>query len=239
MRSNKITFLCHHIGFAMFALAGYAAVAWIPEMFRRDFHWDIPAIGLYYGILVAVCGSIGTVAAGQIADWLRARNVLNANMQVGVFIALLSIPAIVGLCLAPTGNWALVWLIPVCMLMAAPYGIAAASVQQLMPNPMRGRASAVYLAVNSMIGLGLGPTAVAMCTQYLFRRDEAVNYSLLVVSVAAFTAAALLLWVGSRSFLASIHRMREWSELNSANGTQITATPSRTEKEPPLAIVPG
>ena len=70
-------------------------------------------------------------------------------------------------------------------LAAAPFGISAAAIQQMMPNPMRGQASAVYLFIINMIGLGLGPTAVAVCTQYLFKRDDAVNYSLLVVHLVA------------------------------------------------------
>jgi len=223
IRSNKTTFLCHHTGLGMLSVAAYAAAAWIPEMFRRDFHWDIPTTGLYYGIIVAVGGSAGIVSAGRIADWLRVRDVLNANMRVGIYIALLSIPVTFGVCLAPNGNWALLWLVPGCMLMAAPYGIAAAAIQQVMPTSMRGRASALYLAVNSLIGLGIGPTAVALCTQYLFRRDEAVNYSLLLVSVVAFMAAALLLWIGSKAFLGSLDRLREWNEANSEERLETVA----------------
>ena len=134
----------------MFQLSAYAAFAWIPEMFRRDFHWDIPTIGLYYGIIVTAGGSAGIISAGRIADWLRARHLLNANMRVGVYVAALSIPVYLGVCLAPNGNWALAWLVPGVMLMAAPHGIAPAAIQQVMPAPMRGRASAcIWLSEDS------------------------------------------------------------------------------------------
>jgi MFS family permease len=218
VRSNKATLFCHHAGFGMINVAALAAGTWIPEMFRRDFHWDIPTIGFYYGVMVLVFGSVGCVSAGRIADWLRARSVLNANMRVATWVALLNIPLSFGWCLAPNGKVALMWLAPWTMLIAAPWGIAAAAIQQVMPTLMRGRASALYVAVTGLTGMGIGPTAAAVCTQYLFRRDDAVNYSLLLVCGVALMAAAALLWISSKAFLGSLDRLRVWSAANSEEG---------------------
>src|SRR5262249_12984658 len=190
---NKWTFLCHNVGFGLLSLASYASGAWVPEYFRRNHHWDIPTIGLVYGSMVIVFGSLGIVGAGRIADAMRARGTRQANMLLGMYIALVSVPVNILLFLAPSGGWAVVWLVPGCIVAAAPFGIAPAAIQQMMPNSMRGQASAVYLFIINMIGLGIGPTAVALCTQYIFRRDDAVNYSLLVVTVAACSLAATLL----------------------------------------------
>ena len=89
---------------------------------------------------------------------------------------------------------------------------------QVMPTPLRGRASALYLAVTGLIGMGIGPTAVAVCTQYLFRRNDAVNYSLLLVCGVALMAVALLLWISSKAFLGSLDCLRVWSAANSEEG---------------------
>jgi MFS family permease len=207
---NKGTILCHNIGFGLLSLASYASGAWVPEYFRRNHHWDIPTTGLVYGSMVIVFGSIGIVGAGRVADYFRARGTLNANMKVGMYIALFSIPVNLLLFSAPTGAWAVVWLVPGCMVAAAPFGIAPAAIQQMMPNPMRGQASAVYLFILNMIGLGLGPTAVAFCTQSVFHRDDALNHSLLIVTVLACTLAAVLLWSGLKPFLRSLERLNQW-----------------------------
>ncbi len=76
---------------------------------------------------------------------------------------------------------------------------------------MRGQASAVYLFILNLIGLGIGPSAVAMCTQYLFRRDAAVNYSLLLVSTTACLLSAIMLASGLKPFLKSLERLRHWT----------------------------
>jgi len=208
---NKRTFLSHNIGFGFLSLASYASGAWVPEFFRRDLHWEVQKTGLVYGAMVMVFGSLGIVGAGRIADAMRARGIRQGNMLLGVFIALLWIPVNIFLFLAPSGNWATLWLVPACMCAAAPFGIAPAAIQQMMPNPMRGQASAVYLFILNLIGLGMGPTAVALCTQYVFGRDEAVNYSLLIVTVAASAIAALLLWSGLKPFLRSLERLTAWA----------------------------
>src|SRR5579864_2048707 len=191
MMENKWTFLSHNIGFGLLSLASYASGAWVPEYFRRNHHWDIPTTGYVYGSLVIVFGSIGIVGAGRVADYLRARGTLHANMKVGMIIALISIPVNLLLFSAPTGAWAVVWLVPGCMMAAAPFGIAPAAIQQMMPNPMRGQASAVYLFILNMIGLGLGPTAVALFTEKVFQRDDALNHSLLIVTVLACSLGAV------------------------------------------------
>src|SRR6266404_7128302 len=99
---NKRTFLSHNVGFGLLSLASYASGAWVPEFFRRTYHSDIPTIGLVYGTLVTIFGSVGIVGAGRIADAVRARGRLQANMLVGVSIALLWIPFNFLLFLAPT-----------------------------------------------------------------------------------------------------------------------------------------
>jgi MFS family permease len=207
---NKKTFLCHNVGFGLLSLISYGAAAWVPEFFRRVYHWDIPRIGLVYGSMVAIFGVLGIVGAGRLADAVRARGTLQANMLLGVIIALLWIPFQFLLYLAPNASWAVLWLAPTCIFAAAPFGISAAAIQQMMPPLMRGQASAVYLFILNLIGLGLGPSAVAMCTQYLFKRDAAVNYSLLVVSVTASLLAALLLWNGLKPFLRSLDNLNLW-----------------------------
>jgi hypothetical protein len=80
----------------------------------------------------------------------------------------------------------------------------------MMPAEMRGQASAIYLFVINLIGLGLGPTAVAACTQYLFRRDDALHYSLALVTAAACALGGMLLYGALKPFLASLERQRAW-----------------------------
>ncbi len=208
---NRRTFLLHNIGFGLLALSSYASAAWVPEFYRRHFHWSIGTLGVVYGSFVAVFGCIGIVGAGRLADYLRQRGRGNATLFVGLLIGLVSLPVNCLLYLAPSATWATLWLIPGCALAAAPFGIAPAAIQQIMPASMRGQASAVYLFSINLIGLGIGPTAVGALTQYAFRSDDAVRYSLVTVTSLACALAALLLYGGLKPFLDSLERVRLWN----------------------------
>jgi MFS family permease len=208
---NRNTFLFHNIGFGLLALSSYASGAWVPEFFRRTFHWSIATIGVVYGSFVALFGCIGIVSAGRVADYLRTRGRTNATLFVGALIGLISIPINCLLYLAPSAAWATFWLVFGCVLAAAPFGVAAAAMQQMMPAPMRAQASAVYLFSINIIGLGAGPTAVGVLTQYVFGRDDAVRYSLAIVTSAACALSAGFLYRALKPFVTSLERLESWN----------------------------
>jgi MFS family permease len=213
---NVGTFLLHNIGFGLLSLVSYASAAWVPEFYLRTYHWKISDVGLVYGITVIVFGSLGIIGAGRVADYLRARGRTNANIYVGMWIGIIWVPIHFLMLLAPSGLWATVWLVPATVLSAAPFGIAPAAIQQMMPPNMRGQASAVYLFVLNLIGLGLGPTAVAFFTQQVFHRDDALRYSMLSVFAVASILAAALLWSCLKPFLTSLGRLQSHSARQAA-----------------------
>jgi len=217
---NGRTFVLHNMGFGLLALSGYAGAAWIPEFFHRSFQWSIRSAGVAFGLNVGIFGSLGIIGAGWMADRLRARGRANANLFVGAVAAMLLIPVGCAVFLSPSPRWSLALLAPLVLLQSAPFGVAPAAIQEMMPAEMRGQASALYLFVINLIGLGIGPTAVAACTQYLFRRDTALNYSLALVTAAACGLGGMLLYGALKPFLASLERQRAWalSQATAASG---------------------
>ena len=145
---------------------------------------------------------------------MAARGYRDANMRVGLVASLAWLPTGILYPLVPNDTWAVALMIPSVFLASAPFGVAPAAIQQMMPNAMRGQASAVYLFIVNLIGLGLGPTAVALTTDYIFRDDYKVNYSLAIVATVAHLVAALLLWAGLKPFMQSLDRLKAWMAAN-------------------------
>jgi len=136
-------------------------------------------------------------------------------MRVGLIAVLLMTPIGIAFYLAPSGNVAMVLYVPFVYFASAPFGVAPAAIQQIMPNAMRGQASAIYIFLVSVIGLGLGPTAVALVTDYVFYDNYAIRYSLMIVGCAAQLIAAIFLWFGLKPFAASLDRLKLWMMANS------------------------
>jgi MFS family permease len=179
---------------------------------------------MIYGLIVMVFGALGIAAGGRFADWLAERGYRDANFRVAFIVALAWLPTGILYPLVPSGTLAMWLMAPTIFLVAAPFGIAPAAITQIMPNQMRGQAAAIYLFVNNLVGLGLGPTAVALVTDYVFRDDNMVRYSLLIVATAAHLISAVLWWIGLKHYERSLDRLKEYTEAHTARpdiGTKI------------------
>lgn len=211
LRQNWFTFLCHNVGFALLSFSSYGSSAWIPTYFVRVHGWTEAYAGQVYGWVVMIFSTLGIVAGGRFADWLAERGYRDATMRTGLIVSLAWFPFGMLYPIVPNPYLAVALLIPSAFMTSAPFGVAPAAIQQMMPSAMRGQASAIYLFVINLIGLGLGPTAVALTTDYVFRNDQAVNYSLMIVATVAHVVSSLLLWAGLKPYLASLDRLKAWT----------------------------
>lgn len=203
LRQHRKTYLCHNVGIALLSFSAYGSNAWLPTFFIRQHHWSSAQAGIWLGLITAVFGCLGVVAAGWLADRLAARGRLDACMRVALLVAVLWFPTGVASLLVPDPVWAAILYAPTMFFVAGVYSVGPASLMQVTPARMRGQAAAIYLFVVNLIGLGLGPTAVALCTDYLFRDVNQVGNSILIVTVVAHALAALLLWYGRAAFVRS------------------------------------
>ena len=76
-----------------------------------------------------------------------------------------------------------------------PWGAAAVAMAEVMPARMRGQGAAIYqLVVNLVAGI-LGPTSVALLTDYVFHDELALRWSLVICTLVGMTLTiGLLAW---------------------------------------------
>lgn len=203
--------ICHNFGFACLSFASYGASAWIPTFFIRNHGLTPGEVGIYYGSLVMVAGSVGIIFGGRLADYLARRGYKDSNMRVGLLAAALTLFCNV---VYLVDNMTLLWIIMFfnVFTVAMPFGVAPAAIQEVMPNSMRGQASAIYLFVITLIGLGIGPTAVALVTDYVFQDDMAIRYSIFWVASVITIGAVVLLWMGIKPYREARETLAAWGE---------------------------
>jgi len=206
LREHRKAYLAHNLGFALLAFSGYGSGAWTPAFLQRVHGMSIADSGIALGWIMAIAGTLGIVFGGWLADFLAARGRSDATMRVGLIAALVWIPAGVLYPLVGSRSLALALMVPALFTSGMPWGAAAAAVQEMTPGPMRAQATAVYLFVINLIGLGIGPSAVAFLTERVFRDDAAVGRSLAWVGTAAHVLAAAVLVSGLRSFVRARER---------------------------------
>ena len=202
--------VCHNLGLALLSLAAYSGAFWDAAFFERVHHWKPQSMGIWYGILTMVAGALGVVTGGRLSDWLAARGIRYANM-LSIFIAsAVWLPFGIAYPLMPSVPLSLAMLFPTLFASAMPFGCAAAAIQEMVPPPMRGQASALYLFVINIIGLGIGPTAVAFFTEQVFQNLQMVRYSLVLVGGGGHVLAVIVLWFSLKPFVETVKRAGEW-----------------------------
>ena len=74
-----------------------------------------------------------------------------------------------------------------------PMATSAAALQWMAPNQMRAQVTALFFLFMNLLGITGGSSLVALSTDYLFKDEKAVGFSMAIVAcVAALMAVALM-----------------------------------------------
>lgn len=209
-RRHRATYAAHGFGFAVFSLVNYGTAFWFPAYFERVHGWSAGKIGLYMGGATIVFGTLGVVAGGRMADWWRRRGVADANLRVGIVAGGLSAAVALPLFLSRNEAVVLAALVVTNLAASFPWGAAAAAVQEMTPGAMRGQASALFLFLINVIGLAVGPTAVALLTDRAFADPLDVGLSLLIVTLLGRFAAGAIFASGLGSYRQTVAEAPTW-----------------------------
>lgn len=206
---NRATMACLSFGLAFLSFSGYGVGAWMPAHFMRNLGWSARDVGIALGINNIVAGVLGMLFGGWLADRLHSRGVKSSKMLVALLSAAAWFPFGILYPLMQSGAWTFVFFAPAVFIASMPWGVGPAAVQEIMPNRIRGQASAIYLFVVNLLGLGFGPYILSLFTQFVFRADTGVRWSILVVPLGAHVLSSLLLLFGLRPFRRSVERLAE------------------------------
>lgn len=178
---------------AFWSIVDNAVLSWTPALLMRRFGWSPGEVGAWLGAIAILAGLIGTPAGGFIADRVTARWGLRARFPLLVIVALggvLGIP--VGIVSSPSAVLASAccWI----FLSAAIGTIAIATILDLLPQESRGFGTSTIAFNNIIVGLGLGPTLVALVTDRIFHDSQAVGTAMSCI-IAPSVVIAILLYV--------------------------------------------
>ncbi|MCZ6708978.1 MAG: MFS transporter [Gammaproteobacteria bacterium] len=199
----------HIIGISIFIMVVYALNLWGPTYFIRTFGYSPAEAGWVFGIVMIAAGTAGLLLAGTIADAWMQRGRTDAYVRTILFSIICITPCAVTLGFTNNEVVGIIAIALAVFFSAFQGGIAGGTLQLMTPNRMRGQVIAVYQLVANLIGLGLGPTVVAVTTDYVFGYDEAIGKSIALSAAVLCPLGGLLLW---RSLPAIRRQLEEQSQ---------------------------
>ena len=94
---------------------------------------------------------------------------------------------------------------------AAPTAAGAAAVVAIAPPNMRAPIVACYYFTLNAVGFFIGPTAVALMTDYYFKDESQLRYSLASVATLVAVIGTALLIYNMPHFRRSAAEARQWT----------------------------
>ena len=194
----------HFGAFAAYASIAYGVLAWAPAYFMRGFHWSPARFGLVFGLVFSIPSVAGTILGGWWSSRLRARGRRDANFLLMCWgLAGVGVPAAFAP-IVPSPTWAMLLYGVVAFFLSFPTGCSVAAVQDYAPDEIRARVTALYYVAVGLGGAGFGPLLVGLLTDYVFRSEQLVGWSL----ATAGAACGLLSFFLVRSAMADFrHRL--------------------------------
>jgi MFS family permease len=204
LKTHPAALAAHFGGMGLLALVMYGAMAWIPQFLHRTYGMPVSEAGLWFGGATAICGACGLMLGGWMADGLYRRGFRDAHLRVLRLNVIILAPLFVAMALAPSAGIAVTLMIVSMLVGTIHGGVAGAALQLVTPNRLRARMVALYFLVANLIGLGCGPTAMALVTDLVFHDDQALRYGIALVTAVALPVAAVILTLGLKPFARAV-----------------------------------
>ncbi|PJG46326.1 MFS transporter [Sphingobium sp. LB126] len=197
MLAAKRSFWLLALGAACSSLCGYGVAFWLPSLLMRSFGLDLMGAGQFLGALLLIGGVAGVLLGGWLGDRLGGRDkaayawVPAVSYIVGMplfVIGVLSDSVTLAFCL---------FLIPQALVYVW-LGPVLTAVQHLVPAQMRATASATFLLINNLVGLGLGSWSVGALSDALTPQfgGEALRYAIVAALVFYLLAGLFMALAG-------------------------------------------
>jgi len=204
VKANGRTFAGLWIGYSLYAMSGIGALSWTPTFFIRTFGWTAPQIGVAYGLIVCIIGFIGVMIGPTVHAALTKRGMRDGY----VLFPMTCLGAAGGLTIIafsmPTAEAALAVIAVKQLIVSLPMPIMAMSMQIVAPSQLRGRLSAIYHFMGSILAAAVGPVSVAIFTDYLYRDESRVGLSIITNTALLVPLAILALWLAVKPYRQSL-----------------------------------
>jgi MFS family permease len=168
MRPNWRFFAFHYAGFAMASIVLAGPAVWYPAHMGRTFGWTPSQIGIGLGLTLVAAGIAGKLIGGFAVDAMFKRGYRDAQLR---FYAACMVVA------APVGVWGMTgdspWIFLTgagifLVLLATLPACAAAALNLVTPNELRGTGSAFFAATAGLVGSVSGPIVIAAVSDRVY-----------------------------------------------------------------------
>ena len=204
LKANFKTMTCITIAYSFGGMVFYGFLTWIPEHLRRTFDWDISNAGYVFGILLATLGSVGAVLGGKFHDYVYSKGYKDAPIRCALVVFSMLLPIMVITPLMTSSNLSIIMLGVFAFTMFLQQAMSPVAIQMIAPNHVRAQVVAIFFFVSTLFSIGVGPSIVAIFTDYVLQDESKLYLSISLVSSIFLPFCILALYLCLKPFRKSV-----------------------------------
>jgi predicted MFS family arabinose efflux permease len=195
---HKPSFWIMSFAAACSSMMGYGLFFWLPSFFVRSYGISLIDASLFYGAILLVGGLAGIWLGGSLADRFGATR-RGAYVIIPALAFVATVPFYVVAILSPSLTTTFFAMLIPTALGLVWLGPVLSAIQHIAPPNMRATASAIFLFINNLIGIGIGTVAIGMLSDTLQVRfgDDSLRYAILA-GTSFYIVAAMLFFLSSK-----------------------------------------
>jgi len=203
---QKPSFWIMSFGAACSSMMGYGLFFWLPSFFVRSYGISLIDASLFYGAILLVGGLAGIWLGGSLADRFGATR-RGAYVVIPALAFVATVPFYVVAILSPNLTTTFFAMLIPTALGLVWLGPVLSAIQHVVPPNMRATASAIFLFINNLIGIGVGTVAIGILSDNLQARygDDSLRYAILAGTSFYVLAATLF-------FLSAKYLKNDWEK---------------------------
>ena len=201
LRRRWKSFTLLSVGYSLIGVSVAAYLTWTPAFMVRRFGWEMSQVGAAYGTVLLIFGTGGILVGGWWSDRMAARGAQDAVLRVAATGAALALPFAVGAPFASSGMLAMSMIAAMSFAFGLTQGLPAPSLQAIAPNRLRARVMALYLLIGNIVAFTVGPTGVALISDYWLKDSARIGVAVAIMSAVVVPLGLLSLLAARKSFI--------------------------------------
>ncbi len=195
-RRHSGFYLTHHLAFAMIMSFAVGLQSWNSAYLSRHFDMPLAQIGFWLGLTQVLSSLIGLWFHGWAVDRIFSKGRHDAHLIYFGVMCVLACPFGVAAYMVDSAMGMIICYNIAYFLIMAFASIGPAALQIATPGRLRGKATAVYMIILSILGTILGPIIIATFTDRLFQDEAMLGHSMALFAACTTLLGAMFCWLG-------------------------------------------
>jgi MFS family permease len=186
---------------------GQGSATWMPAFYERTFGWGPAKLAGLNFIPAFLLAPLGLYVGVKMAEHFAAKGRDDAALWTQIVGRLIGLPALFAV-LAPSPwiTWGLSGLTIFVVSVAAPAQNAA--FQIVTPTEHRGKMTALFLFIFSVVGVAFAPIITAWITDHILKDESQIRWAIFIPAIVFGPTSLVITWLGLKPYEREVQRLK-------------------------------